>query len=94
MSDVIAAPAPPWRPVQLPPRHRNPVPLPNLLQCALILLNDGCPPEKSMMVCRMQEDGDGCDCSRCWSNYLYYVANGRRSDPYRYDCLHEGGLKP
>lgn len=86
--------ATPWRTAQLPPRHRRQKPLPNLLQCALILLADGCPPERSMMVCRMTEDFDGCECRRCWENYLYFVANGRTLDPYRYDRLHEGGLKP
>lgn len=84
----------PWRIVITPPKHRRRRPLPNLLQCALILLDDGCPPERCMMLCRMQEDDDGETCRRCWSNYLYYVVNGRVLDPYRYDRLHEGGLKP
>lgn len=68
---------------------------PNLLDCALLILEDGCPPEKAMHVCR-HEDGElyGTEeaCSRCWRRYLFYVANGRRDDPYRQDRIYEGGM--
>ena len=65
---------------------------PSLLGCALMVLADGCPPEQHMQLCSMMEDADGDSCSVCWQNYLYYVANGRRWDPYRVDRIHEGGM--
>ena len=45
-------------------------------------IDDECPPEASMYLCQL-EDTDECDCNRCWKRYLFYVANGRRDDPYR-----------
>lgn len=60
--------------------------LPTIFDCALLILADGCPPEKGMNLCR-HEDGElyGTEeaCTRCWRAYLYYVANGRRQHPYR-----------
>lgn len=59
---------------------------PDIFDCALLILEDGCPPEKSMNLCR-HEDGElyGTEeaCKRCWRHYLFYVANGRRYHPYR-----------
>lgn len=58
---------------------------PDLLACALLILEDACPPEKRMNLCR-HEDGElyGTEsvCARCWRHYLFYVANGRRRNPY------------
>lgn len=65
---------------------------PTLLSCALLLLEDGCPPEKGFRLCEMQEDEDGCSCRLCWSTYLYYVANGRKQQPYFWERIHEGGM--
>lgn len=66
---------------------------PTLLGAALICLSDGCPPEAGMQMCGMiEDDEDGDTCRRCWEAYLYWVANGRRGDPYRSDRLHEGGM--
>lgn len=66
---------------------------PSLLRAALICLSDGCPPEAGMQLCLLQEDDeDGAACRRCWETYLYWVANGRRGDPYRSDRLYEGGM--
>ena len=66
---------------------------PTLLRAALICLSDGCPPEAGMQLCQLQEDDeDGESCRRCWEAYLFWVANGRRGDPYRSDRLHEGGM--
>lgn len=66
---------------------------PDTLDCAFLLLEDACPPEADMQLCRLQEDDDdGTACHRCWAQYLIYVANGRRWDPYRLDRLHEGGM--
>ena len=55
-----------------------------LLDCALLAISGGCPPEGSMYLCRFGEmDTDAeMDCESCWRNYLLYVAAGRRHDPY------------
>lgn len=66
-------------------------PLPGLYGCALLILQDGCPPEQRMQLCGMVEDFDG-DCVSCWETYLRYVADGRKHDPYAADRRHEGGL--
>ena len=59
---------------------------PDLRKSAHMILEDECPPEKSMNLCR-HEDGElyGIEeaCKRCWKAYLAYVANGRRDHPYR-----------
>ena len=65
---------------------------PNMFGCALLMLEDGCPPEKHMQLCSMQEDDDGSACKECWLNYLYYVVNDRKWDPYRIARIYEGGL--
>lgn len=67
-------------------------PLPGLYGCALLILQDACPPEASMQLCGMLEDFDGGCCTACWEHYLQYVANGRVQDPYASDRRHEGGL--
>ena len=53
-----------------------------LLHCALMAIRDECPPETSMYLCMLGEDNSHCDCEACWRTYLFYVANGRRGDPY------------
>lgn len=63
------------------------IPPPGLLACALMAVRNECPPEGGMYLCQL-EDTQECDCERCWTNYLFYVANGRRSDPY----VHKRGL--
>ena len=55
---------------------------PTLLNCALLAINGCCPPERAFYWCRFGEDDGECDCHRCWSTYLLYVAGGRRLDPY------------
>ena len=57
---------------------------PDVFDCALMLVDDSCPPEPCMQLCRWQEDDeDGTACSRCWRQYLFYVVNGRRHNPYK-----------
>lgn len=57
---------------------------PGLLSCALLLLEDACPPEADVQLCRHQEDDeDGTMCRRCWERYLFYVSNGRDWHPYK-----------
>lgn len=51
---------------------------PGLLSAALILLEDGCPPEAGQQLCRIEDADDGSCCMRCWRRYLFYVANGRK----------------
>lgn len=55
-----------------------------LLDCALIAISGGCPPESAFYLCAMGEmDADAeCDCEGCWRAYLIYVADRRRHDPY------------
>ena len=45
-------------------------------------IRDECPPESNMYLCMLGEDNSHCDCEACWRTYLFYVANGRRGDPY------------
>ena len=61
---------------------------PDLLKCALMILNDQCPPEREMYLCNMGED-DCVDCTLCWENYLFYIANGRKDSPYKWDKIKE-----
>ena len=74
----------------------TPVPdirLPDAIGCAHLILDDGCPPEAGMQLCRMIEDDEGGEaCRRCWDLYLLYVASGRRRDPYECDRLHDQGM--
>ena len=87
--------APGWRAIPSPQkRRRRPERLPNLFECALLLLDDECPPERCMQLCGMEEDATEDACRRCWKQYLYYVANGRSLDPYHNERVHEGGMKP
>lgn len=65
---------------------------PGLLECALLMLDDACPPEQDMQVCRMQDCDDGECCSACWRRYLFYVSNGRRMYSYRHDWIYEDGM--
>ena len=55
---------------------------PDMLHCALLILEDACPPEPRMYYCSFGED-DTPDCDTCWRRYLEYVAQGRREDPYK-----------
>lgn len=63
-----------------------------ILEAALICLDDGCPTEPSMQLCRMEDDVCDDSCRRCWLNYLIWISNGRKNDPYRYDRIYEGGM--
>ena len=54
----------------------------SILEAALLMAADGCPPEAGMMLCRLETDDTDDACSRCWWNYLLYVANNRTRDPY------------
>lgn len=60
--------------------------LPTIFDCALLILEDACPPEKGMNLCRHEDGelvGDESTCARCWRHYLFYVANGRQRNPYK-----------
>lgn len=45
-----------------------------------------------MQLCGMIEDDDGESCRACWERYLWYVASGRKIDPYAKDRIYSGGL--
>lgn len=58
----------------------------SIFQLALMILQDQCPPDNRMYLCRMGEECE-CECVRCWSNYLFYAVNGYQpqDDPYKLD---------
>lgn len=47
----------------------------DLQRCALMILEDQCPPDRAHYLCMVSEDCTG-DCTRCWYNYLQGVAMG------------------
>ena len=51
--------------------------LEKLLDCALLILEDGCPEDPDRYLCREQDFFDETACHRCWEKYLYDVANGK-----------------
>ena len=55
-----------------------------MFSLARMILKDQCPPDNRMYLCTMCED-DCLDCEDCWNNYLLYVLNGGRQDPYAAD---------
>ena len=55
---------------------------PSILEAALLMAADSCPPERCMMLCRIESDDLDEPCMRCWRNYLIWIANNRRTDPY------------
>lgn len=58
-----------------------------MLQLALMILNDACPPDNRMYLCKMDEAEDEVRCNECWSNYLFWAVNGylKEHDPYRFE---------
>ena len=57
---------------------------PSLLGCAMMILDDECPPEAGAQLCKIEDVDDGTACKRCWRHYVHYVANGRKSKPYQH----------
>lgn len=55
---------------------------PTLLECALLILDDACPPDRGMYLCCHGEDGE-VDCAQCWRHYLWYLEGGRERSPYQ-----------
>lgn len=51
---------------------------PSILGCAMMILEDECPPEKGSQLCKIEDVDDGTACKRCWKRYIHYVANGRK----------------
>lgn len=56
---------------------------PSLLGVVLLLLDDACPPEAGMQLCRRTDVDDGESCRRCWRRYAFYVANGRKTTAWK-----------
>lgn len=55
-----------------------------LFSAAMSSLEDSCPANPAMYLCAYQSEMcDEDDCTRCWRNYLYWIANGRRNNPYQ-----------
>lgn len=55
---------------------------PSLLGCAMLILDDECPPEAGAQLCKIEDVDDGTACKRCWRHYVHYVANGRKGMIY------------
>ena len=45
-----------------------------LFKAALILLDDGCPPDPKQYLC-MNDADDETACHRCWEEYLFRIRN-------------------
>lgn len=62
----------------------------NLLDLALIILHNGCPPDNTMYLCLMDEEPEP-RCEECWSRYLFWAANGypEKRRPYQDVVLQE-----
>lgn len=60
--------------------------LPSLFDCALMILDDACPPDRRFYRCEMrcEDELDG-TCDACWRAYLFFVMNGGQLDFYRAD---------
>lgn len=50
-----------------------------LLRCALLLIEDACPPDRAAYACRRCDADDVC--GECWRRYLFQIANGERQLP-------------
>ena len=63
----------------------------SMFKLARMILNDQCPPDNTMYLCRMGECNDDCRCIECWDNYLLWAVNGYkdRDKPYQYDKYRE-----
>lgn len=57
---------------------------PSLLGCAMMILDDECPPEAGAQLCKIEDVDDGTACKRCWRHYVHYVANGRKRTIYQH----------
>jgi len=44
-----------------------------LWDCARMILQDQCPPDRKHYLCMKSEDDTG-DCTLCWDNYLWGIA--------------------
>lgn len=47
-----------------------------LRQCARMILDDQCPPERKHYLCMKAEDESAVDCTKCWDDYLWGIAVG------------------
>lgn len=62
----------------------NSTPKVSMYGLARMILNDQCPPDNRMYLCRMGESEE-CDCMACWDKYLLWAVNGYRGNPYEMD---------
>ena len=47
----------------------------SLLDAGLDILHDLCPRDEDVHLCNLAEDYDDDICTRCWSDYLFRIAN-------------------
>ena len=59
----------------------------SLLHAAKNLARNECPGDNRAYLCKHGEECEE-ECTRCWENYLEYIANGRTDHPWQYevDC--------
>ena len=55
----------------------------DLHSCARMILLDQCPPDNKHYLCMVSEDDTALDCTQCWDNYLWDVAEGTIELPSR-----------
>lgn len=47
----------------------------SMMQCAMMILNNQCPPDNRCYLCKQGEECEE-NCTECWSSFLFWVANG------------------
>ena len=56
----------------------------SLLHAAKNLARNECPSDNRAYLCKHGEECEQ-ECTRCWENYLDWVANGCKGHPWQYD---------
>ncbi len=66
-------------------REEERPPRKDLLSLALMILQDRCPPDRTMYLCERSEEYDEDCCCRCWTSFLFWAANGYKEEdrPYK-----------
>lgn len=54
----------------------------SIFKCALMILNDECPPNTNAYLCSIDDDNDDIRCNECWSHYLFAIVNGQDGSLY------------
>ncbi len=66
-------------------REEERPPRKDLLSLSLLILQDSCPPDHTMYLCKRSEEYDEDCCRRCWTMFLFWAANGYKEvdRPYK-----------